>query len=262
MSLNSTPKSERIHIGFFGKRNAGKSSVVNAFTNQELSVVSNIKGTTTDPVFKAMELLPMGPVTIIDTPGIDDCGTLGELRVKKAKQVLNKTDVAILVVDITSGLTSVDNELTELFKAKNIPFIVVYNKGDLQNKADLKENEIVVSALTKAGINDLREKVAHLAPKDSDKHLVGDLVQKGDFVVLVVPIDESAPKGRLILPQQQAIRDLLEVGAIPVVCRDTELQDTLKGLGTKPKMVITDSQAFSLVSKVTPNSIVLTSFSY
>jgi [FeFe] hydrogenase H-cluster maturation GTPase HydF len=262
MSLNSTPRAERVHIGFFGRRNAGKSSLVNAFTNQELALVSDIKGTTTDPVFKSMELLPMGPVTIIDTPGIDDEGTLGEMRVKKAKQVLNKTDVAVLVLDVTVGITAVENELLEIFKDKKIPYVVAYNKGDLKKNVKLKENEILVSALCNDGINELREMVAHLAPNENaDKHLVGDLVDKGDFVVLVVPIDESAPKGRLILPQQQAIRDLLEVGAIPVVCRDTELQETLDNIGVKPKMVITDSQAFSKVAEITPSNIILTSFS-
>ncbi len=262
MSMNTTPKSDRVHIGFFGKRNAGKSSVVNAFTNQELSVVSNVEGTTTDPVYKAMELLPMGPVMIIDTAGIDDSGQLGRLRVKKTHQVLNKTDVALLVVDILKGISPADKELIDLFKAREIPYIVVYNKGDLGNRDNLEDNEIVVSALTKQGINDLREKVAHITKNENDnKRLVGDLLSAGDLAVLVVPIDSSAPKGRLILPQQQTIRDILDSGATAVVCRDSELAETLKALGKKPKIVITDSQVFGKVKNIVPQDMPLTSFS-
>ena len=262
MSMNQTPNGDRTHIGFFGKRNAGKSSVVNAFTNQNLSLVSNIKGTTTDPVYKAMELLPMGPVMIIDTAGFDDTGTLGEMRVKKTKQVLNKTDVAVLVVDVTQGLSPIDEEMIQLFKKKNIPYVVAYNKGDLQDKADLKEEEIVVSAKENTGINDLREKVAHLTEnKEQEKRLVGDLLCKGDLVVLVIPIDSAAPKGRLILPQQQTIRDILDSGAVAVCCKETELTETLTSLAKKPKLVITDSQVFKQVSRIVPRDIPLTSFS-
>ena len=210
MGLNDTPNADRIHIGFFGKRNAGKSSIVNAITNQELSVVSDIKGTTTDPVYKAMELLPMGPVTIIDTPGIDDEGTLGELRIKRTKQVLNKVDIAILIVDSTYGKTEVDEELIDLFKAKNLNYLVVYNKCDLlDTDCNATSNEIYVSATNNTNIEALKEKIASLAPSDKDKlKIVGDLIKPSDFIVLVVPIDKAAPKGRLILPQQQTIRDI------------------------------------------------------
>ncbi len=262
MSMNQTPMANRIHIGFFGKRNAGKSSVVNAFTNQELSLVSNVKGTTTDPVYKSMELLPMGPVVIIDTAGLDDTGELGEMRVKKTKQVLNKIDVAVLVVDVTQGTTNTEEELIRLFKEKNISYIIAYNKSDLQGRTDINRNEILVSAKNGTGINDLKEQVARLVKDENkDKRLVGDLIEKNDLVVLVIPIDSSAPKGRLILPQQQAIRDILDVGGIPVCCRETELPQTLESLGKKPKLVITDSQAFKIVNKNTPENITLTSFS-
>ncbi|MGN1131907.1 MAG: [FeFe] hydrogenase H-cluster maturation GTPase HydF [Ruminococcus sp.] len=260
--MNSSPKSHRVHIGFFGRRNVGKSSVVNAFTNQNLAVVSNIKGTTTDPVYKAMELLPMGPVMIIDTPGIDDKGELGTLRVEKTKQVLNKIDVAVLVVDSTQGLTHYDNELISLFKERNIPYVVAYNKSDLQEIADLKENEIAVSALDNTGINSLREKVANLtSTKASERKIIGDLLNPGDIVLLVIPIDSSAPKGRLILPQQQVIRDVLDCGAVAVVCKEDEIQQTLDNLNKKPRVVVTDSQAFEKADKATPEDIYLTSFS-
>lgn len=275
MSLNSTPSGNRIHIGFFGRRNAGKSSLVNAVTGQELAVVSELKGTTTDPVYKAMELLPLGPVVIIDTPGIDDEGILGELRVKKTRQVLNKTDIAVLVVDGTEGITPVEEELLSLFKEKEVPYIIVYNKSDLgENKPDRKnpageqgqreyaDNEFAVSALRKNGIWELKEKIAHLVKVEESRfQIVGDLLHPMDMVVLVVPIDSAAPKGRLILPQQQVIRDILEAGAASVVVRDTELKQTLDKLGTKPYMVITDSQAFKQVAADTPEDILLTSFS-
>lgn len=263
MGMNQMPAANRIHIGFFGRRNAGKSSVVNAVTNQELSVVSEVRGTTTDPVSKTMELLPMGPVVIIDTPGYDDEGSLGELRVRKTKQVLNKTDVAVLVVDALAGLTEVERELTEIFEKKEIPYIIAYNKADLLKEVpEANSREIYISALEKTNIHELKEKIAVLSRiQESEKHLAGDLVKPNDFVVLVTPIDSAAPKGRLILPQQQTIRDLLECGAVSVVIRETELKATLAGLGKKPALVITDSQAFAKVSAETPADIPLTSFS-
>ena len=287
MGLNDKVSAERVHIGFFGLRNAGKSSVVNAVTGQSLSLVSETKGTTTDPVSKAMELLPMGPVVIIDTPGIDDEGHLGELRVRKAKQVLNRVDVAVLVVDATLGKTSVDEELIHIFKEKEIPYLVVYNKSDLlpenrkisedspekkeglshekpDQKADTITQEpfIYASAATGQNIYELKEKITSLAVTDDLKlRLVGDLLEPSDFAVLVVPIDKAAPKGRLILPQQQTIRDVLEAGAVAIVIKENELSNTLKTLGKKPKLVITDSQVFAKVSKETPEDIWLTSFS-
>ena len=263
MSLNNTPSGERIHIGFFGRRNVGKSSVVNAVTGQNLAVVSDVLGTTTDPVYKSMELLPLGPVMIIDTPGFDDEGGLGELRVKKTKQVLKKTDVAILVVQADAGLKDTDKELIALFNKNEIPYIIAYNKSDLlKNVPIAKDNEIYISAKDKTNIFELKEKIGNLSLTDNKpKHLVGDLIEKNDFIVLVVPIDSSAPKGRLILPQQQAIRDILEIGAIPIVTRETELENTLKSLGKKPVLVITDSQAFNYVSKIVPEDMLLTSFS-
>lgn len=261
MGLNDTASAERIHIGFFGMRNAGKSSVVNAVTGQELSVVSDIKGTTTDPVQKAMELLPLGPVVIIDTPGMDDEGELGELRIKKAKQALRKTDIAVLTVDASKGLSSLDTELIEEFKNRKTPYIVVYNKSDLLTEKPPVDG-IYVSAKTGENINELKETLGSLA-KDTknNKRIVADLLEEGDVVVLVIPIDESAPKGRLILPQQQTIRDILDCGCTAIACRDTELKQTLAALSKKPKLVITDSQAFGRVSKDTPDDIMLTSFS-
>ena len=261
--MNSSPRSHRVHIGFFGRRNVGKSSVVNAFTNQNLAVVSSVKGTTTDPVYKAMELLPMGPVMIIDTPGIDDIGELGSLRVEKTKQVLHKIDVAVLVVDSTQGLTDYDKELISLFRERNIPYVVAYNKIDLNEVTDhLKENEIAVSALDNTGINSLREKVANLTSnKTSERKIIGDLLTPGDIVLLVIPIDSAAPKGRLILPQQQVIRDVLDSGAVAVVCKEDEIQQTLNNLNKKPRVVVTDSQAFEKADKATPKDIYLTSFS-
>lgn len=261
MGLNDTPQSERIHIGFFGRRNAGKSSVVNAVTNQQISVVSEVLGTTTDPVTKAMELLPLGPVVIIDTPGFDDAGSLGEMRVKRTKQVLNRVDVAVLVVDGEKGKTSADNELIAIFKEKNIPYTVAYNKSDLTGEREYSDG-IAVSAINGTNINKLKETIGHLVKtEDMTRKLCGDLLETGDVAVLVVPIDSAAPKGRLILPQQQTIRDVLEAGAIAVTVRETELELTLRKLGTKPKIVITDSQAFAQVSKIVPADIQLTSFS-
>lgn len=263
MGLNDTPSADRIHIGFFGKRNAGKSSIVNAVTGQELAVVSDVKGTTTDPVYKAMELLPLGPVMIIDTPGIDDEGALGDLRVKKTKQVLNKTDIAILVIDGTLGQSSTEKELIRLFQEKNIEYIVVYNKLDLLHETTAPlENEIYVSANEKTNIEELKNKIAANVPKENNKfRIVGDLLSPSDFVVLVTPIDKAAPKGRLILPQQQTIRDILESDATAIVVKEHELKETLENLGKKPKLVITDSQVFAKVSADTPNDILLTSFS-
>ena len=259
--LNETPKANRVHIGFFGCRNAGKSSVVNAVTGQELCIVSDTKGTTTDPVQKAMELLPLGPVVIIDTPGYDDEGELGLLRVRRTKQVLNKTDVAVLVVDASVGLRSFDEELLAMFAAKQIPHCLVYNKCDL-SAPPADPGALHVSAATGAGIHELKETIARLSVKEGEEpKLVGDLIAPGDFVVLVTPIDESAPKGRLILPQQQVIRDILDHHAMSVVVQDTELADTIERLGVKPRMVITDSQVFAKAAAATPADIPLTSFS-
>lgn len=263
MSLNETVSAERVHIGFFGMRNAGKSSLVNAVTGQSLSVVSHVLGTTTDPVKKAMELLPIGPVVIIDTPGYDDEGYLGEKRVEKTNEILAKTDIAVLVVDGEKGLADGDNELLDNFKKRNIPFIVVYNKSDLlENIPHTKDYEIYVSSVNNTNIFELKEKIGAFAKStEKKKYLVSDLVEKGDVVVLVIPIDESAPKGRLILPQQLAIRDLLDGNCMVVSCQDTELESTLKALAKKPKLVVTDSQAFARVSKIVPDDIYLTSFS-
>ncbi len=264
MSLNNTVSADRTHIGFFGLRNAGKSSLVNAVTGQELAVVSDVKGTTTDPVKKAMELLPLGPVVIIDTPGIDDEGELGEMRVKKARQVLNYTDIAVLVSDSTKEeLHQSEKELIKLFEDKKIPYIIAFSKADLLDETPAKsEKSIYVSAEKRININELKDMLATFSEKNENgKKIVSDLLCEGDCVVLVVPIDESAPKGRLILPQQQTIRDIIEAGATSVVCRDTELKQTLGMLAQKPKLVITDSQAFGRVSKDTPEDILLTSFS-
>ena len=268
MNLNDTPSGERIHIGFFGRRNAGKSSVVNAVTGQELAVVSDTKGTTTDPVSKAMELLPLGPVLIIDTPGFDDEGQLGELRVRKTKQILNKTDIAVLVIDAVEGLKQCDEELLSIFKEKDIPYLLVYNKEDMlkeEQKDPLVEdnnNVVYVSALQKTHIQELKEKLAkQIKTENQTLQLVGDLVQPSDLIILVIPIDSAAPKGRLILPQQQVIRDILEAGGAAICVKETELSKLLTDLGNRPSMVITDSQAFAQVSQVVPEEILLTSFS-
>ena len=272
MSMNQTPMSERVHIGFFGKRNAGKSSVMNAVTGQDIAVVSEVKGTTTDPVYKSMELLPLGPVVMMDTPGIDDEGSLGDLRVRKSYQVLNKTDAAVLVIDGTTGMSPEDRALLERIRKKEIPFVVVLNKKDMvtddreqrtREELGLTEEQIIsVSAADGTGITELKERIAAAAQQEEpEKYIVRDLTEPGDFVVLVVPIDKAAPKGRLILPQQQTIRDLLDGSAVSVVVKETELKQTLAELGKKPKMVITDSQAFKRVSRDTPEDILLTSFS-
>lgn len=262
MSLNDIPSSERIHIGFFGKRNAGKSSVVNAVTGQELSVVSDVKGTTTDPVTKAMELLPLGPVVIIDTPGFDDEGKLGELRVRKTKQILNRTDIAVLIVDSAAGLSETEHQLIGIFKEKDIPYIVAYNKSDIVMKTDCASNEIAVSAVEGNNIYELKEMIAALAKTDREpRRIIGDLLSPNDLVVLVTPIDASAPKGRMILPQVQTLRDVLDADAMAVFTKEHQLEATLNGLADKPKMVVTDSQAFAMVSRIVPEDVPLTSFS-
>lgn len=275
MGMNQTPASERVHIGFFGKRNAGKSSVMNKVTGQELAVVSDVKGTTTDPVYKAMELLPLGPVVMMDTPGIDDEGELGGLRVKKSYQVLNKTDAAVLVIDGKAGMSREDQALLERIRKKNIPSILVLNKRDLlteeevcQTLSGLPEgyqegkDYLWVSAQEGTGVQELKERLAVLAStEENQKKIVGDLLSPGDFVVLVVPIDKAAPKGRLILPQQQTIRDILDADAVSVVVKEDRLKETLESLGKKPRLVITDSQVFGRVSKDTPKELLLTSFS-
>ena len=263
MSLNDTPSANRIHIGFFGCRNAGKSSVVNAITGQELAVVSDVLGTTTDPVQKAMELLPLGPVMIIDTPGFDDVGELGEKRIQKTKQILNRTDIAVLVVDAKKGFTATDKQLLALIQEKELPYLIIYNKSDLLEKIPKEEeHSIYISALEKIGIQECKEKLAHQIPtEDMTLQIVGDLLCPGDLAVLVIPIDSAAPKGRLILPQQQVIRDILEAGAAAVTVRNTELARTLQKLEGKVRMVITDSQAFEEVAAIVPKEIPLTSFS-
>ena len=276
--MNETPSGERIHIGFFGRRNAGKSSVVNAVTGQDLAVVSEVKGTTTDPVTKSMEILPLGPVVIIDTPGFDDEGSLGELRIQRTRKILEKTDIAVLVVDTTEGFRKVDAELVGLFKEKSIPFLIALNKSDIpedsedhnideesaglmQSIAGSCSGMIHVSAITGDGINELKDRIALLKPQSEEGRLVADKINPGDLIVLVVPIDKAAPKGRLILPQQQTIRDILDTGATAVVVQDTELADTLDKIGTKPALVITDSQVFDKVDRIVPPDVPLTSFS-
>lgn len=272
MSLNNTPSAERIHIGIFGRRNAGKSSLINALTGQNLAIVSDVKGTTTDPVLKAMELLPLGPVVMIDTPGLDDTGELGALRIQKTYQILNKTDIALVVIDATVGMTDADAAILMRIQEKEIPYLLVWNKADqLGTDAELKgdfagsipkEHSILISASTGSHIHELKEKLASLVPtQGNDRRIVSDLIRPGDFVVLVVPIDKAAPKGRLILPQQQTIRDILDTGATAIVTRDTELSDTLNRLGELPSLVITDSQAFEKVARLTPPEVPLTSFS-
>ncbi len=277
--MNETPSGERIHIGFFGRRNAGKSSVVNAVTGQDLAVVSEVKGTTTDPVTKSMEILPLGPVVIIDTPGFDDEGSLGELRVQRTRKILEKTDIAVLVVDTTEGFRKVDEELAGLFKERGIPCLIALNKSDIpedaedhniseespglmQRIAKNSDGMIHVSALTGAGINELKDRIAALKPQGEEGRLVADKINAGDLVLLVVPIDKAAPKGRLILPQQQTIRDILDAGAAAIVVQDTELEDMFAKLGNvKPALVITDSQVFGKVDRIVPQDVPLTSFS-
>lgn len=272
MGMNDTPRGERLHIALFGKRNAGKSSIINALTNQNIAIVSDQKGTTTDPVYKAMELLPLGPVVFIDTPGIDDEGDLGKLRVSKAKEVLAKTDVALLIVDITAGFSDSEDSLLKELKERKIPAIVLLNKMDLLEENHNKLVETIktlydvpvvpVSASSKSGIDQVKELLGTYEPQqEEERRIVADLIEPSDFIVLVVPIDKAAPKGRLILPQQQTIRDVLEAGAVSIVVKETELKETLENIGKKPKLVITDSQAFSKVAADTPDDILLTSFS-
>ena len=268
-NLNQTPSANRTHIGIFGKRNAGKSSLINAITGQNYAIVSDVLGTTTDPVLKSMELLPLGPVVIIDTPGLDDEGTLGALRIQKAYQILNKTDIAVLVIDASSGVTKEDSEILKRIHEKEIPCVIVVNKSDICPNCNLEDlplpdsdSAILVSSKTGEHIHELKELLAQQASQDTiQKSIVADLLNPLDFVVLVVPIDSAAPKGRLILPQQQTIRDILEAKSSAIVVQETELAETLNSLGKKPKMVITDSQVFKKVSAVTPDDILLTSFS-
>lgn len=263
--LNERPSSERPHIAFFGMRNAGKSSLVNAVTNQQLSLVSDIKGTTTDPVQKAMEILPLGPVVIIDTPGMDDEGALGELRIQRAIRTLDKTDIAVLVIDAKKGKSEADSQLEALIKSRNIPLITVFNKSDLlavSPDISSRDKTIYLSSKTGSGVNELKSLLGNIIGKsENDRHLVSDIISPGDIVVLVTPIDESAPKGRMILPQQQVIRDLLDGGAVNVVTKESELKIALSCLKNPPRMVITDSQAFGIVSRIVPESVPLTSFS-
>ena len=261
MGLNQTVSAERVHIAFFGLRNVGKSSLVNAVTGQELSVVSDVKGTTTDPVKKAMELLPLGPVVIIDTAGIDDEGELGSLRIQKSKEVLDITDIAVLVTEADRELTEPEKELAYTFKTKKLPFIIVLNKADFAPYRKEKDNEILVSAKEGTNILKLKEKLAGLIPDKSEKYILKDLVNKGDTVILVMPIDESAPKGRIILPQQEVLRELLEIGCITLCVQDGELKESLSKLKSPPSLVITDSQVFKKVSEIVPDDIRLTSFS-
>lgn len=268
-NMNQTPSANRTHIGIFGKRNAGKSSLINAITGQNYAIVSDVLGTTTDPVLKSMELLPLGPVVIIDTPGLDDEGELGALRIQKAYQILNKTDIAVLVIDASSGVTKEDSEILKRIHEKEIPCVIVVNKSDICPNCNLEDlplpdsdSAILVSSKTGEHIHELKELLAQQASQDTiQKSIVADLLNPLDFVVLVVPIDSAAPKGRLILPQQQTIRDILEAKASAIVVQETELAETLNSLGKKPKMVITDSQVFKKVSAVTPDDILLTSFS-
>ena len=263
MSLNNTPASERLHIGIFGKRNAGKSSLINALTGQRLAIVSDVKGTTTDPVLKSMELLPLGPVVMIDTPGLDDEGALGNLRIQKAYQMLNKTDIAILVIDASVGMTKEDQQILAKIKDKAIPYLIIMNKSDLlDSPVQTSKDTIYVSAYANQNIYELKERISALIPQsESEKNIVGDLISPMDFIILVVPVDKAAPKGRLILPQQQTIRDILDHGAISMVVKDTDLKETLEKLGQKPALVITDSQVFKTVSQIVNDDIPLTSFS-
>lgn len=273
MNMNQTPSAQRIHIGIFGKRNAGKSSIINALTGQNLAIVSNIPGTTTDPVSKTMELLPLGPVIMIDTPGLDDTGKLGSLRVQKAYQMLNKTDIALLITDGTIGITDEDLQILERIRSKHIPYLIVLNKSDLVENRNIAETELLshqltnesflwASAASGENIHELKERLGTLTQQpEASRKIVSDLIQPSDFIILVVPLDKSAPKGRLILPQQQTIRDILDAGAVAIVTKDSDLADTLQNLGKPPALVITDSQVFQTVSANVPEEIPLTSFS-
>ncbi|MDY3285478.1 MAG: [FeFe] hydrogenase H-cluster maturation GTPase HydF [Eubacteriales bacterium] len=263
MSMNAVPSGERVHIAFFGRRNAGKSSLINAVTGQDLAIVSETKGTTTDPVYKSMELLPLGPVVMIDTPGADDEGTLGEQRVRRTRRVLNRTDIAVVVIDAAEGESRFDGELIARIEEKRIPYLVAYNKAELlTGRAPLPEHALYVSAQTGEGVRELKERLARIVPDENGgRRLVADLLQPGQLAVLVVPVDSAAPKGRLILPQQQVIRDALDAGAMTLTVKETELSAALASLKEPPAMVITDSQAFRSVAADTPLSVPLTSFS-
>ncbi len=257
--MTNTPKGERLHIGIFGRRNAGKSSIINAITGQSLAIVSEELGTTTDPVYKAMELLPIGPVMLIDTAGLDDVGTLGSARIEKTYDVLSKTDIALLVT--VGEMTDIEKEIEAKLKKRAIPYLIIYNKSDLTSYIPTGENEIAVSAINGYGIEELKNRLAEFAPKKIQRPLVSDLLSMGDILILVVPIDEAAPKGRLILPQQQTLRDILDNNASAFVCQPSELDSVIKSLNKKPKLVICDSQSFGEVSKILPKDIMLTSFS-
>lgn len=262
MSLNSTPSAERVHIAFFGRRNSGKSSLINAVTGQELSIVSDVKGTTTDPVRKAMELLPLGPVVMIDTPGLDDEGGLGRKRMQQSYKVMAETDAAVLVLDSKQGMTPEDAQILEELKKRNLPYIIAWNKSDLTTEKKISENEISVSAKDGYNINKLKDMLSRILKTDGvGRRIIGDFIEANDFIALVVPIDESAPKGRLILPQQQTIRDILDSHANAIVVQTSELSNTLSKLGGMLKLVVTDSQAFKEVDKIVPDNLPLTSFS-
>ena len=271
MSLNSTPSGERTHIGIFGRRNAGKSSLINALTSQSLAIVSEQKGTTTDPVYKAMELLPLGPVMLIDTPGIDDEGELGALRIEKAYQVLHKCDIALLVVDATTGISEEDKLLWQKIAARKLPALLVLNKAEALSEMQqalttmealkLTKHCFLVSTKTQRNIKELKEAIAALSPHELPRQLLGDLVNAGDVVILVTPIDSAAPKGRLILPQQQVLRDALDHRALALVVQESELPVALTQLALPPRLVVTDSQAFAAVNRILPPTIPLTSFS-
>jgi len=261
MSLNDTPKSDRLHIGIFGRRNAGKSSIINSITNQDLAIVSDVAGTTTDPVSKAMELAPLGPVVIIDTPGLDDIGSLGKKRIEKTYQILNKTDIALIIIDSSKGMSKEDFLIIDKIKSKNIPYIVVMNKADLSGNWSKEKDFVYVSTKTKENIDKLKDLIVKKAPSENKKVIVSDIINEGDKVILVIPIDKAAPKGRLILPQQQTIRDILDKGAVAIMCKENELKSTIETLKERPKLVITDSQVFERVNNDTPKDIKLTSFS-
>ena len=261
MSMNETPSAQRAHIGFFGCRNAGKSSLVNAVTGQALAIVSDVRGTTTDPVYKAMELLPLGPVVVIDTPGLDDEGPLGELRVRRSRDALNRCDAAVLVADGARGLQAADVTLLDDIRARGLPCLIAWNKADLPGCTSAPPDTLPVSALTGQNIRELKEALARVLPRKEERRLLGGLVAPGETAVLVCPMDESAPKGRIILPQQQAIRDLLDAGAFALTTRETELAAALNSLAAPPALVVTDSQAFRVVSEIVPDEVPLTSFS-
>ncbi|TCT16707.1 [FeFe] hydrogenase H-cluster maturation GTPase HydF [Natranaerovirga pectinivora] len=266
---NNTTRSNRLHIALFGKTNSGKSSIINAITGQNISLVSEINGTTTDPVYKSMELLPLGPVVIIDTAGLNDSTPLGHLRKEKTLEVLNKTDIALIVIDPVEGADVFEKELIAMIKEKNLPFVCIINKMDLISDPSivydleslLNVALIKASAKTLYGINEIKESIIKAVPSDMDITILDNLVSPKDIVVLVIPIDSAAPKGRIILPQQQVLREVLDKGGICLVCQDNELEETLMSLNKNPKIIITDSQVFDKVSKIVPDGVMLTSFS-